>query len=198
MNRMEFLNRKIERYLFKEQLFKGQEYAKLEKPYLAKSRKNFTVANLLFKFSENDDMKKVLSLASRFEMYDWVIIVSYYSMYTSALAAISKLGFKSKSHAATITLLERFYVSERRRSLERTRATPSVSCGDSRLESKHLQNISKAYVLSEVLITKLIQTKDKRETAQYDATPAISRENASSALRDADDFITRVEEILGK
>ncbi|HKZ43038.1 MAG TPA: HEPN domain-containing protein [Candidatus Hodarchaeales archaeon] len=175
---MEFLNRKIERYLSKEQLFKSQEYAKLEKPYLAKSRKNFTVANLLFKISENDDMKKVLSLASGFEMYDWVIIVSYYSMYTSALAAISKLGFKSKSHAATITLLERFYVR------------------DSRLEQKHLQNLSKAYALSEALITKLIQTKDKRETAQYDATPAISRENASSALRDADDFITRVEEIL--
>lgn len=179
MKRTDFLDRKIERYLRKEQLFKSREYANLEGPYLAKSRKNFTVANLLFKISENDGMRKVLSLATGFRMYDWVIIVSYYSMYTSALAAISKLGFKSKSHAATITLLERFYVQ------------------DSRLEQKHLHNLAKAYALSEALITKLIQTKTKRETAQYDATPSISRENAKTALADAEEFITKVEEVLG-
>ena len=153
---------------------------RLEKPYLSKCRKNLTVANLLFRISENDSLKKALSLASGFETYDWVTVVSYYSMYTSALAAISRLGFKSKSHAATITLLERFYVQDRG------------------MEQKHLQNLAKAYALSGALITKLIQTKDKRETAQYDATPAISRENAVSALRDADEFITKVEEMLGK
>lgn len=180
MKRIDFLDRKIERYLRKEQLFKSQEYGSLERPFLAKSRKNFTVANLLFKISENDNMRKILSLASAFEMYDWVIVVSYYSMYTSALAAISKLCFKSKSHVATIELLERFYVQ------------------DSRLEHKHLHNLSRAHALSEALITKLIQTKTKREMVQYDATPAISRENAVSALEDADEFITRIEEILEK
>jgi len=101
-------------------------------------------------------------------------------MYASALAALAKLGFKSKNHAATIALLERFYVH------------------DNRLEKKHLHKLTKAHALSEELITKLIQTKIKRETAQYDATPAISRENAVSALKDADDFITKVEEILEK
>lgn len=180
MKRIDFLDRNIERHLRKEQLSKSQEYGNLERPYLAKARRNFTVANLLFRVSDNDDMKKVLSLASAFEMFDWVIIVSYYSMYTSALAAISRLSFKSKSHAATITLLERFYVQ------------------DSKLEQKHLHNLSRTHALSEALITKLIRTKTKRETAQYDATPAISRENAVSALRDADEFITRVEEILEK
>ncbi|MCJ7646935.1 hypothetical protein MUO65_08605 [bacterium] len=180
MKRIDLLDRKIERHLRKEQLFKSQEYANLERPYLAKSRKNFTIANLLFRISENDDVKKLLSLASGFEMFEWVIIVSYYSMYASALAAISRLGFKSKSHAATIVLLERFYVQE------------------NALEQKHLHNLARAYALSGALISKLIQTKIKRETAQYDATPAISRENAVSAMRDADEFITKVEEILGK
>ncbi len=178
MKRIDFFDRKIKRYLSKEQLFKSPEYTNLERLYLAKSRKNFTVANLLFKVSENDDMKRVLSLASAFEMYDWVIIVSYYSMYTSALAAISRLSFKSKSHVATIALLERFYVQ------------------DSRLEQKHLHNLSRARALSQTLITKLIQTKTKRETAQYDATPAISKENAKIALENADEFVTRIEEIL--
>ena len=110
--RSEVLKRKIDRYLRKEQLFKHEEHKKLEKPFLTKPRKNFSVANLLFKISEQEDIRKLLNLASDFEMYDWVIIVSYYAMYTSALAALAKLGFKSKSHAATITVLEHHYILE--------------------------------------------------------------------------------------
>jgi len=178
MKRIEFLKAKIDRHIYKEQLLKNQEYTKLENPFLVKSRKNFSIANLLFNISEKDDLKKPLSLASDFEAHEWVIISSYYSMYTAALAALAKLGFKSKSHAATISVLEYYYVHK----------------GD--LESKHLHKLSKAYTLTEDLVTKLIETKDRRERAQYDATPAISRENAKTALEDADEFITKIEEIL--
>ncbi|MBI4163884.1 MAG: hypothetical protein HY512_03405, partial [Candidatus Aenigmarchaeota archaeon] len=87
--------------------------------------------------------------------YEWVIISSYYSMYTAALAALAKLGLKSKSHAATIAVLEHDYVRK------------------GNLESKHINKLSKAYEISEDLITKLIESKDRRESAQYDATPAI-------------------------
>lgn len=180
MKRTEFLKRKIDRYLFKEQLFKNHEYKRLEKPFLLKSRKNYTTANLLFNISEREESKKALNLASGFETYEWVIIVSYYSMYTSALAALAKVRFKSKSHAATIAVLDYHYVRNGKA-----------------LEAGHIQKLSRAYALSEELITKLIETKSKREAAQYDATPAISRENAKTALEDADEFITKIEEILG-
>ena len=178
-DRKEVLKRKIERYLKKEQIFKSDEHKRLEKPFLAKARKNFTVGNLLFSISEHEDIKKMINLASDFEAYDWVIIVSYYAMYTSALAALAKLGFKSKSHAATITVLEHHYVNESKS-----------------LESKDLHKLVKAYAISEQLITKLIQTKTKRVTAQYDATPVISKEMAKTALNDADEFITKIEEVL--
>ncbi len=184
--RSEVLKRKIDRYLRKEQLFKDEEHKKLEKPFLTKSRKNFSVANLLFKISEQEDLRKLLSLASDFEMYDWVIIVSYYSMYTSALAALAKLGFKSKSHAATITVLEHHYIPE-----EKDKNNGKV------LEQKDIHKLVKAYAISEQLITKLIQTKTRRETAQYDATPSITREMAKISLDDANEFITKIEEILG-
>src|SRR3989338_9942434 len=105
MKRGEYLKRKIGNYLRKEQLVKKPEYAKMEKPFLAKARKNYTLANLIFRISEQNDFKKALALPESFETYEWVIIVSYYSMYTSALAALAKLGFKSKSHAATISVL---------------------------------------------------------------------------------------------
>jgi len=187
-SRIEMLKKKIDRYLTKEQLFKNDEHKKLEKPFLTKSRKNFTVANLLFRISEQEDMRKMLALASDFEVYDWVIIVSYYAMYASALAALAKLGFKSKSHAATITVLKCHCIPEEK----------NKNQGDTKtLDQKDIHKLVKAYTLSEQLITKLIQTKTKRETAQYDATPAITRENAKTALDDAEEFIIKIEEMLG-
>ncbi len=177
-NRNEILKRKIERYLKKEQLSKNDEHKKLERPFLIKTRKNFTVANLLFNISEKENMRKLLNLTSDFEMYDWVIVISYYAMYTSSLAALAKLGYKSKSHAATITVLEYNFVK------------------DKKLETTNIHKLVKAYTLSEQLITKLIKIKTKRETAQYDATPPITREMAKTSLDDADEFITKIEEIL--
>ena len=159
--RGEILARKIDKYLKREQLFKDLGHKKLEKPFLIKSRKNFSVANLLFRISEQEELKKLLNLASDFEMYDWVIIISYYAMYTSALAALAKLGFKSKSHAATISVLKHNFVR------------------NNKLEAKDIHKLVKAYDLTEQLITKLIQTKTKRETAQYDATPNTEKINCN-------------------
>ena len=179
MNRLEFLKKKIDGYLLKEQLFRNQEYAKLQKPFLGKSRKNLAVANLLFGISEKDELKKPLALSRYFEAHDWVIVVSYYAMYVSALAALARLGFRSKSHAATIAVIEYHYVRNGRA-----------------LEAKHIEKLSKAHAISEELMTKLIKSKTSREAAQYDATPSISRENARTALEDAEEFISKVEEIL--
>lgn len=187
-NRSE-LNKKIDRYLKKEQLFQDEEHKKLEKAFLTKSRKNFTVANLLFKISEQEYIRKMLALASDFEMNDWAIIISYYAMYASALAALAKLGFKSKSHAATITVLEHYYLPKEK---DKNNGKEKINA----LEQKDVHKLVKAYAISEQLITKLIQTKTKREAAQYDATPAISKENAKTALDDAEEFITKIEEIL--
>lgn len=65
MKRSEMLKRKIESYLKKEQLLKDNDNIKLKKPFLAKARKNFTVANLLFKISEEEELKKALPFLSQ-------------------------------------------------------------------------------------------------------------------------------------
>ena len=97
----------------------------------------------------------------------------------AALAAIAKLGFKSKSHAATIAALEYYYVHQNKK-----------------LDKKQIEKLSKAYVLSETFISKLMQSKTRRETAQYEATPSITQATATTALEDAETFITRIEELL--
>ena len=182
-DRKTVLKNQIEGFLKKEQLLKNEEYKKLEKPYITKARKNFTVANLMNNISDQEELRKMLNLATDFEMYDWVIIVSYYAMYTSALSALAKLGFKSKSHAATITVLELNYVNDQNKN-------------GKNLETKDIHKLTKAYTLSEQLIIKLMQTKTNRETAHYDATPSITKEMAQTALSDADEFITKIEEVL--
>lgn len=182
-DRKEVLKKQIDSFLKRRQLSKDEENKKLEKPNLVKSRKNFSIANLLFKISDKEDIRKMLNLASDFEMYDWAIIVSYYAMYTSALSALAKLGFKSKSHAATIAVLEFNYVNK-------------TSKDNKSLEAEDIHKLVKAYALSEQLIIKLIETKTKRETAQYDATPGITSEMAKTALDDAEEFITKIEEVL--
>ncbi len=179
MKRIIFLKEKISSYLKKGQLIKSAGFLKFEKSFLSKARKNFALANVLMSISDKEETKKILSLPSDFEVHDWVIIASYYSMYISALAALARLGLKSKSHAATLDVLEYNYVHQQKG-----------------LEIKHLEKLSKAYAISQELVTKLIKTKTRRETAQYDATPAITRESAVFALKDAEEFITKIEEIL--
>ncbi len=182
-DRKTILKNRIEGFLKKEQLLKNEEYKKLEKSYLTKARKNFTVANLMNNISDQKELRKMLNLGADFEMYDWVIIVSYYAMYTSALSALAKLGFKSKSHGATITVLELNYINDQDKN-------------GKNLETNDIHKLTKAYTLSEQLIIKLMQTKTNRETAQYDATPNITKEMAKTSLSDADEFITKIEEIL--
>mgnify|MGYP001573804718 CR=1 FL=1 len=182
-DRKTILKNQIEVFLKKGQMLKSDEFRKLEKSYLSKARKNFTVANLMNNISDKKELREMLNLTSDFEMYDWVIIVSYYAMYTSALSALAKLGFKSKSHVATIAVLELNYVTEQNKN-------------GKGLEEKDIHKLTKAYTLSEQLIIKLMETKTKRETAQYDATPSITKEIAKTALNNADEFITKIEEVL--
>jgi len=176
MKREDALKRKISRYLKKEQLEKGDSFLRLKLPFLRRARKNFAVASLIMDISDKDNFKNTLKLPYDFEAYDWVIVIAYYSMYMSALAALANISFKSRSHAATVALLEYGYVLQ------------------NKLDAKHLCSLSNAYLLSEELITKLIQAKTNRETAQYDATPEIARQNA--IIADADEFITKIEGIL--
>ncbi len=179
MARTDVLKTKIDNYVRKEQLLKDQEYTRIEKLFITKARKNFGLARLILNISDQEELKKGLTLSSEFETYEWVIIVSYYAMYVSALAALARLGFKSKSHAATIAILEYHHLHQKKN-----------------LDAKHIHQLTKAHALHEDLINKLIQTKTRREVAQYEATPAISKENATSALEDAEEFITKIEEIL--
>ncbi|HLD10732.1 MAG TPA: hypothetical protein VJB89_01510 [Candidatus Nanoarchaeia archaeon] len=60
MARTGVLKKKIE-IIRKEQLFNNSKYIYLEKPLLTKVRKNITLANILFKLSDQKELKNLLS-----------------------------------------------------------------------------------------------------------------------------------------
>jgi uncharacterized protein (UPF0332 family) len=88
MNNKELLEKTYEKYIKKKILKKKS--SDLSKAHISKSDNNMEFVNFLI---ENE------------KFYDWAIIGMYYSVYHSALSLLSKAGFSSKNHNATLCFL---------------------------------------------------------------------------------------------
>ncbi len=99
----EYCEKAFQRFL-KNKIIKKDE-AKLFRKYFGKSINNMEFANFILE-EHNFSIKEKLSNKS---FYDWCITIYYYSLYHSAMALVSKAGFESKNHLATITALTLFY-----------------------------------------------------------------------------------------
>jgi uncharacterized protein (UPF0332 family) len=69
--------------------------------YLKKTDHNLKLANWLYEKHENEIPK----LFKNESFYDWIINMYYYSIYHSILALISKEGYESKSHYASLCFI---------------------------------------------------------------------------------------------
>src|SRR3989344_9621693 len=85
---------------------KDNSVKNLSQRYLKKAKNNLITMKILSEIQENKEVKDLLKIPSDYNSDEWVVIAGYYAMYTSALALISKIGYKSKNHTATIILLE--------------------------------------------------------------------------------------------
>jgi len=88
MNNKKALEGLYERYVKKKIIQKKP--SDLTKAHISKSDNNMEFVNFLL---ENE------------RFYDWQIVGLYYSIYHSALALLSKKGFSSKDHTATLCFL---------------------------------------------------------------------------------------------
>ena len=98
-------------------------------------------------------------------------------MYTSALAFLSKAGFRSKNHAATLLMLEEHFVKKKH------------------LDEKDLLLIKNAQFQREE-IENLSEARYKREIAQYSVTKQTTKNIAEKIKKDSYDFVNKVELIL--
>lgn len=168
---------KINFYLKKGQIAKDKSVILLAKRYLQKSKNSLTTMSLLSKLNSNKEMRDSLKIPSDYSSDEWVVICGYYAMYSAALALIAKIGYRSKNHGATITLLEEFFIKKKLLSYEELSLLKNAMLQKSELE-------------------KLSQAKHKREIAQYSITKQTTKEIAKSIISDAYDFVNKVETII--
>jgi len=88
----------LDGYIKKKILKKSQDESKL---HLRKTDHNLTFANWIIE-KHKDEIPKVFG---KDMFYDWVISIYYYAIYHSALALMSREGFISKNHSATLSFL---------------------------------------------------------------------------------------------
>lgn len=143
------------------------------KKYLERSKDDFLLANAVKKLIETSEIRLELGLPQDYQnLYHWLIIISYYSMYHAATAAIAKKMIKCESHEATIASLAKHYAT-----------------GED-LEFDFIKTLKYIY------ITYIESGRDKRRGAQYNVDEQYSKQAAYEVFDDAKKFVKRLQELL--
>lgn len=149
-----------------------RESTKVQK-HITRAKDDYLLANGIKITAENPKIKTQLKLPSDFDnLYHWLIIISYYSMYHAATAAIAKKKIKCDSHVATITSLAKHYLE------------------DEELEFKFLKTLEYVY------INYIESGRESRKGAQYNVDEEYTKEEAFEVFENAGKFVKKISEIL--
>lgn len=161
-------------------LRKDEEVVKLVQRYLDRAAKNLELMQIIYELGENKEAQKALKLSEDYSNHEWIIITSYYSMYTSALALLAKIGYRSDTHTATIFALEKFFIKEEF------------------IEPEYLAMFKHAQTqISEQDVDNLSKGKENREIAQYKVTEATTHAIAEASMKNAYSFVNKIRNIIG-
>jgi uncharacterized protein (UPF0332 family) len=94
--------------------------------HLKKAFHNLSLANQLFDSNQNGSLQTTYSGEN---FYDWVISISYYSMYQACLSALAAVQKSGENHSASVCALVYHYVHKRKR-LKMSRRSVSISRRD--------------------------------------------------------------------
>ncbi len=168
----EKLNNDFKNYTKKKLIRKIDSSPRLSKTHLNKAFHNLDFAN--FTLSNQKDINKRVEDETYF---DWVIVISYYAMYHSAMALLYKLGYKASTHLATICVL-------------------CKKCLGKTLNKKDIEKISNILELNEEEIKEIGKAKERRERASYSGSVFFEKNLAEMTLDDARKFINKIADIL--
>ncbi|MDP1728795.1 MAG: HEPN domain-containing protein [archaeon] len=152
-------------YLKKDLLKKETETKFLPISHLRKAEYNLKFTNFL-------DTER--------QFYDWIIVGCYYAIYHSALALITKKGFSSKNHLATLCALVKFYYNQ-----------------EKSLSKEEIKLVSQSS-LEKQEISYFVDAKEKRETASYGLSEEFNKTEAEELLKKTILFLNKTREILEK
>ncbi len=166
------LNKDFEGYKKNKLIRKIDSSFRLSKIHLDKAFHNLDFAN--FTFNNQEDINKRVNDET---YHDWVIVISYYAMYHSAMALLYKIGYKASTHLTTICVL-------------------CKECLGKSLEKKDIEKISHVLELSGEEIKEIGIAKERREKASYSGSVSFEKNLSEMTLDDARKFINKIADIL--
>jgi uncharacterized protein (UPF0332 family) len=144
--------------------------------HMKKAFHNLSLANQIF---DNNQKNQLQVSYSGENYYDWVITVSYYSMYQACLSALAAVRKSGENHSATVCALIYHYVHKRKQ-----------------FNEQFLLSLDKIQALADQDVQKLVERRFQREKASYDTGYTTQVGLAQTALSEARDFVLKVREIL--
>lgn len=144
--------------------------------HMKKALHNLSLANQIFDSNQKNQLQVSYSGEN---YYDWVITVSYYSMYQACLSALAAVRKSGENHSATVCALVFHYVHKRKQ-----------------LNEQYLLSLDKIQVLADQDVQKLVERRFQREKASYDTGYTTQVGLAQTALTEAREFVLKVREIL--
>tara|TARA_Y100000034_G_scaffold111349_1_gene144376 strand:- start:306 stop:827 length:522 start_codon:yes stop_codon:yes gene_type:complete len=169
----------IKFYVQRELLVKDETVKKLAEGYLEKAKDNLITLKILSEIQEDKTFRKKLDIPKDYSTHEWVVITGYYAMYTATISLLAKIGYRSKNHSATLSVLEEFFVKKK-------------------VLDENILVLLKSAMLHKDEIEKLSDARHKREIAQYSITKQTTRSIAEKIKKDDYDFISKCEEIIKK
>lgn len=160
----------LDRYIKKNILRKTKDEAKL---YLRKTDHNLNLANWIFEKHRDE----VPELFGEETFYDWVISIYYYAIYHAAQALMSREGYKSKNHSATLCFLiyHHYY-------LQKALNEEDVRLVASSLDKEDIETIG--------------MSKELREKACYDIHESFEQKLAQQIQKNASEFVNKIKSLL--
>ncbi len=147
--------------------------------YLEKALRNLDLMQIISQLSTNKEAQKALQLPEDYSNDEWIIIISYYAMYASALALLAKIGYKSDVHTSTIWAIEKFFVEKKI------------------IDSQYLSMLSHAKnQISKQDVGALSEGKENRELAQYNVTVETTHLLAETSKKNAYAFVQKARNII--
>jgi uncharacterized protein (UPF0332 family) len=143
---------------------------------MKKAFHNLSLANQIFDSNEKNQLQASYSGEN---YYDWVITISYYSMYQASLSALAAVRKSGENHSATVCALVYHYVHRKRQ-----------------LNEQYLLSLDKIQALAGQDVQKLVERRFQREKASYDTGYTTEVGLAQTALSEAREFVLKIREIL--
>lgn len=149
--------------------------SKLFGKHLNKSLSNLEFANFILTEHDYSIKEKIPNKT----FYDWCISIYYYAIYHSALALVTKIGYDSKSHLATITTIILFYHHQ-----------------DNILKEEDINFLIEKIHLEKDEIDLILESKSLREKACYGTDELFELSQTKRLQRQTADFVNKIKRLL--